>query len=296
MNELKVFFNFTRKERNGIFILLLLIFILEIIILYSNKWLSKDPYNFNEFEKNIDQFLQSEINKANKDTFKQLIHKDTCFVNINHPNPKNLECLSVPSIIIKRWINYVQKGGYFKNTDDLLKIWGMNDSILNSIRPFLLVNDTNHYKTTTKTKIQYLSTYQKEPKIRMIDINTCDTNDLIALPMIGSSFANRIIKYRYRLGGFYNKEQLKEIYGLNDDIYNIISPYLYVDIFEIKKININKANYIEMIQHPYLSKEIVKNILSLRKKGIFFTNIEDLLIHQIISNEEAKKLEWYLEF
>lgn len=294
MNNVNAFFNFTRKERNAIFILLLIIFILEFIIFYSEKWFTKEPYNFNEFEKNIDQFLKSEIKNTEKDTLNTSTLKDTCFVDINHPSKEKLECLSLPAKIIKTWINYVQKGGHFKNIDDVSKLWGMNDSILNSIRPFLLISDSSHYKTFLKSK--YPSEHNNESKIRMIELNTCDTSDLIALPMIGPSFANRIIKYRYRLGGFYNKEQLREIYGLTEDIYHTISPYIYVDIFEIKKININKASYVEMIQHPYLSKETVKNILSLRKKGIFFTNIDDLLIHQIVSNEEAKKLEWYLEF
>ena len=48
-----------------------------------------------------------------------------------------------------------------------------------------------------------------------IDINTADSTAWVALNGIGPGFAKRIITYREKLGGFYQVDQLKEVYGLD---------------------------------------------------------------------------------
>ena len=130
----------------------------------------------------------------------------------------------------------------------------------------------------------------------MIEINTADTNELKDLPGIGSTFARRIVKYKERLGGYVSKEQLKEIYGFSSELYEKIAPYIYVDIFEVKKININNSDYLTLIQHPYFNKEIVKSILQLRKKNGKITSKDDLLNNEILTDDEWNKVKYYIEF
>jgi competence protein ComEA len=64
------------------------------------------------------------------------------------------------------------------------------------------------------------------PKPIPIDINTADTAAFISLPGIGSKLANRIISFRTKLGGFNSIEQIKEVYGLRDSVFQIIQPLL----------------------------------------------------------------------
>ena len=49
-----------------------------------------------------------------------------------------------------------------------------------------------------------------------ISINTVDTAEWKKVPGIGSAYAARIVKYRNLLGGFYEVEQLREVYGISD--------------------------------------------------------------------------------
>ena len=62
-----------------------------------------------------------------------------------------------------------------------------------------------------------------------IDINGCDSAALVALPGIGPVLSARIIKYRKLLGGFASVEQLKEVYGLPEETYEMIKGRLYAD-------------------------------------------------------------------
>ena len=65
--------------------------------------------------------------------------------------------------------------------------------------------------------------------LQPIDINTADTSAFIALPGIGSKLANRIVSFRTKLGGFNSVEQIRKVYGLQDSVFMLISPFLKCD-------------------------------------------------------------------
>ncbi|ETZ19853.1 helix-hairpin-helix domain-containing protein [Pedobacter sp. V48] len=62
---------------------------------------------------------------------------------------------------------------------------------------------------------------------KIIELKGADSAALIEVEVIGWAFARRIIKYRERIGGFYKKEQLLEVFGLDsvkyDEIRNQVS-------------------------------------------------------------------------
>lgn len=69
------------------------------------------------------------------------------------------------------------------------------------------------------------------PKLKpgaTLDLNTADTLLLRRLPGIGPSYARRIVRYRDRLGGFYCREQVQEVFGMSRGKYDSIAPYLEV--------------------------------------------------------------------
>ena len=297
----KDYFQFTRKERNGIIFLIAVIVFVWIAYFIIDSFFKPNAIDYSHFEKQVDLFYNSIKTDSiieNKDSTNiNFTNKDSCIVDINAPTLNFLLCIGLNEHLSKTWINYINKGGSFHKIEDVKKLWGMNDSIFNSILPYLTITvHENKFEYNTYPKETKRNYTKPEKKIEMVELNTADTAQLDALPGIGSSFASRIVKYRNRLGGFYDKEQLKEIYGLNQELYEKISPYIYVDVFEVKKVNINTSDYSTLIQNPYFTKEAVKAILQYRKKSGKCNNANDLMIHQIISQEEWAKLKWYVEF
>lgn len=61
-----------------------------------------------------------------------------------------------------------------------------------------------------------------------IDLNTCTAEELMTINGIGEVKANNIIEYRDYLGGYTSVEQIKNIKGIGDKVYEKISPYLTV--------------------------------------------------------------------
>lgn len=66
-------------------------------------------------------------------------------------------------------------------------------------------------------------TYQR------LDINLADSAAWESLPGIGPVLARRIIRFREAIGGFESPGQLAEVYGLPEETFERILPYLYTD-------------------------------------------------------------------
>ena len=98
-----------------------------------------------------------------------------------------------------------------------------------------------------------------------ININTSDTTQWQQLKGIGSGYARQIVKLRNQLGGFANKEQLKEVYGMTPELYSQIEPYLQ-GAGTVKQININKATADEMKTHPYIKYKLADAIVKYRQQ------------------------------
>ncbi len=138
----------------------------------------------------------------------------------------------------------------------------------------------------------------KPPRQRKfrLEINSSDSAALVRLPGIGPVLSIRIIKYRNLIGGFVSVDQLKEVYGLKEETFDMISSRVYADSLLIRKIKINKAEYRELIRHPYFKREEVSGILKYRELQGKITGIGDLTGNNLISTETLKKIRAYLDF
>ncbi len=109
---------------------------------------------------------------------------------------------------------------------------------------------------------------QSRMKPRVIELNSADSIALLDLPGIGPVFAKRIIKYRDMLGGFALAGQLKEVFGMDSARLSGFIRQIRIDTSRLRKLDINKATFKELLAHPYLEYEQVKAIARFRdKKG-----------------------------
>lgn len=147
--------------------------------------------------------------------------------------------------------------------------------------------------TLSKGGTRSAAVYQKRP---LININTCDTSQLISLPGIGKVLSVRIIKYRNLLGGYASVEQLREVYGLSAETYEIIKGRVFADTSLLIPININSATYRDLLRFPYFEKDEVTGIFKYLELKGRVESINDLTDNNLISPEKAVRAKPYLKF
>lgn len=129
-----------------------------------------------------------------------------------------------------------------------------------------------------------------------VDLNSCDTDDLVTVPQFGSKRAARLVEYRDKLGGFHSFSQLQEVYALQNVDTTKLKTYLYINCQKIKKLNINTATYQELVSHPYFDAYLTKLILKYREKNGPFRDFDELQRVTHAYPELIEKLRPYVTF
>ncbi len=239
-------------------------------------------HNYNEQTDTIVQF--------NSDTLPHIVEQPK---HIN-PNTATLEDfleIGLTRIQASNCINYRNKGGHFYKKDDLKKIYSISEDDFARIEPFITIPKTNNpveIKTTNDRKAVTKT-------INTVNINVCDTTELMQLPKIGSFRARKIIERRERLGGFHSVEQLCDIKSLDSSVVAEIRTYIIIDTAAIRKININTASFKEIVAHPLISYELTKKIMQYKSIVKNISNPDELLINNILEREEYEKIKFYIK-
>jgi len=76
---------------------------------------------------------------------------------------------------------------------------------------------------------------KKEHSIKKFNLNHATKLDLIRVKGIGDYYATRIIKFRDKLGGYYSRNQLYEVYGLDSIVVEECFKHLDGSPLEITK-------------------------------------------------------------
>jgi len=192
-------------------------------------------------------------------------------------------------------INYREKGGQFRQKEDLQKIYSLESEDYTRLEPYIEIAPPEIVENTDEEPIAQLI---KNPKPRSapvnININAATPEDWEKLYGIGPTYSKRIVKYRNSLGGFHAVNQVSEVYGLADSTFQSIRPQLQLDLAPIQQINLNAATQDELKKHPYLDWKRAKTIVAYRDNHGTFASVEDLKKVRAISSDLFEKLQPYL--
>lgn len=192
-------------------------------------------------------------------------------------------------------VNYRNKGGKFKQAEDIKKIWGLFPDEAERLLPYvnIVADGTGSAAKKYSNDFSAPKKYESRKVYSPVDVNNSDTSAWIALPGIGSKLSQRIISFRDKLGGFYSVNQVGETFGLPDSVFQKIKPLLHIS-GDVKKININTVTIDELKTHPYIRYQLANTIIQYRKQHGLYKEIADIKKIMIISDEIFDKLSPYL--
>ncbi len=312
----KDYLSFTRKERIGIIILVILIILVGFYpaltpyhsspekIPIDTSWFSKaknskikiPPGNENEFDNSDqDNDVSSYQFEVSKGSFGTSSKGELFYFDPNTLNEAGWQKLGLRDKTILTIQNFLKKGGSFSKAEDLKKIYGLKINEFERLAPYIKIEKKNSETIASKEITEFPLAKNIKPNYSVIEINTADTSAFISLPGIGSKLANRIISFRDKLGGFYSIDQVGETYALPDSTFQKIKQYLKLENTLVRKININTATVDELKAHPYIKYSLANPIVAYRNEHGPFSKVEDIRKIMVVSEEDFKKIAPYLK-
>ena len=298
-NLIKTYFHYTKAERNGAIILLILSisgFIAPVFFPY----LSKNAFS----EHSIDKQLKR---KEGRPVFAV---ESQALISPNEGEKKNSELLPLvrsvdelpePKLVpfdpntaedslllglgfspklVQTLQNYRQKGGRFRKKEDLKKLYGLSQEQYQQLLPYVRITKSGNLKDKASWTI---------------DINRADTLEWQKLYGIGPAYARRINRFRDALGGFYNIDQVAATYGLPDSTFQHIKPQLVLSPL-FRHLRINQADEETLKAHPYINWKQARILIKYSHHNGPYNDLERLKGSMAFSAEELSKLEPYLKF
>lgn len=180
--------------------------------------------------------------------------------------------------------NYEAKGGQFWRKEDLKKIYSLHDTDYTRLEPYIRIQSSKPIPNKDTPKEVMLS----------IELNSTDSLELQQLPGIGPVYASRIVRFRDRLGGFHQVSQLMDIYGMDSVRFDGLKEYIYVDSSRVEKIEINRADYERLKDHPFISPKLANAMVQYRKQHGHYQSLPDLLQIAIMDEGIFRKIAPYL--
>src|SRR5690554_816672 len=190
---------------------------------------------------------------------------------------------------VDRLLEFRTQDKYVNSAAEFQKITGISDSLLHSMSPY--------FKFPEWTQLSNRVESREKPDLKRVDLNKATYNDLVALKGIGDYFANAVLNEREKLGGFVSVEQLRYIKGLRPEAVTLLKQSTFIkNKPAIVKVNINTASREELIQIPYITSYIAREIVVLRSKEDQPLRKEDLEKISSLPLDKLKIIELYLDF
>jgi competence protein ComEA len=311
------FFLFNRKERRGIYILLVIIAGMWLI-----PWFFSSPVSAISVDeliiidqardsllagvKSTGEFPNRSFNKSGYEIGTTnssgkrnapFSPKSLFFFDPNTTTEADWKKLGLPEKTIATLQKYLSKGGKIKKPEDLQKIYGFPKEAYEKLHPYVRINETKEAgKKNVTVNFQENKLFIGKPKeIKRVFINHADSSQWEALPGIGPRLASRIILFRTKLGGFYSINQVAETFGLPDSTFQKIKPYLETDnLLSPVTLDINHASQEELQAHPYLTYQLARLIIAYRNQHGPFTQKEEIRKLALMTPELFARLAPYI--
>ena len=273
MKIFKSHFWYNKNQRNGIFLLIILIIVLQSFIVFgdfsSDEKIVIDSPKVVAFHKEIDRLKAIEIENRKPKIYP---------FNPNYITDYKGEQLGMSIEEIDRLLVFRKTNKFVNSKKEFQQVTKVSDSLLNKISPYFKFPDwvvKRNIKSLRGTKQSFIN----RPKLKLstIDINKATQEDFKSIYGIGEKLSERIIKYRSKLQGFSFQSQIKEVWGLDDEVVQKLnSTFKIIEKPIINKQNVNTVIFRQLLKNPYIDYDLCKKIFEYRDEVAELQNISEL--------------------
>ena len=271
MKNIKSHFTFTKQQRSGIFVLLLLILILQCIYFFvdfSSEEFKVNQNDLAEFQAEIDSLKLLKLEESKPKVYP---------FNPNFITDYKGYRLGMSADEIDRLLAFRRQDKWVNSVKDFQTVTKVSDSLLAEISPQFKFPD---WVTNPKPKTQYSYSKNSKPKTfeQKLNLNTATASQLKKVNGIGEKLSVRIVTYRTKLGGsFIADVQLQDVYGLSPEVIErTLNEFTVKDAKPIVKFNLNTATLEELVTIQHIDYEIAHFIIEERTLRDGFKSLDEL--------------------
>lgn len=180
-------------------------------------------------------------------------------------------------------VDYKNRIDGFDSFEDIESCYVISAKKAKELEPYLV------FVMSKKNKVE------KEKPQLLVELNQSTEIELKTVNGIGSYFAEKIIERRNELGGFYKKEQIKEVYGMSLDKFDRIEKQVMVIQALITPLLISNSDFKTLKRHPYLNWKQSQIIVALENKIVNQVFWDTLLTYEAFTETDINKLKPYLK-
>jgi DNA uptake protein ComE-like DNA-binding protein len=285
---LKAYFNFTDKERLGLVVLSVVLIIMVIVFNVGYRQTLPEALTVDAEQLEMIPPLESQLDYTSQES----VEKDGSNV-ITPFNPNKLTLnewmdLGFSEKQANSILNYKNNYGPFQKKEDVHKLYVVSDEMYEKIESYMFFDKKSNDKIEIKPDNEDLIV-----ETPLLSLNSASDSDLMKLPHIGPVYAQRIIKYRNKIGGFVDERQIQTIY-VSDEAKKSLIDNTFIDYHQIHKVNINTAEKNELKNIPGSNWEVIAIILKKRDQAPL-TNL-DCIPEKLLPHEEREIFLKYVNF
>ncbi len=288
MKFLKSHFALSRSQQNGIFVLVLLIIVLQIVLIFDLFSSDSNPEIQKDRQVQIDSF-QKQLDSLNPSSKK--LKKDTIFpFNPNFLTDFKGYQIGLSVEEIDRFLEYRSKGNWVNSAEKFQEVTGVSDDLLRRIAPSF------RFPVWTKKDVPVRLEQKVVPdEVKITDLNMASVEDLKTVNGIGEVLSERIVKYRSSIGGFVDEVQLKDVYGLSPEVIaRVERKFQILTRPDIAIKNINSISSSELAEIPYFNTVLAKEIIRYRNLHEGISSFDELLKIKGFPSDKIDRIKLYL--
>ncbi len=264
---MKNYFNFSKKDKIGTVVLFSAILATIVVLNIGKSVYVPNPFEVDQSKLTYFTYKQDSIQQEKQKRFSYANTTNETTGQLTNFDPNTLsqsgwENLGFSEKQAASILKFKRTIGRFDSKQQLADVYVISKEKFDEIEPFIQIKQVRETKKQPWVDTTSNKDNKAEPIIQ-IKLNKATKEELMQIKGIGPYYADQVLEFRQKTGGFVEESQIDEIY-MAEEAKEILKQAAIINPLDVQKTNINTASKQQLKAIPYTNWVVVSKILKAR--------------------------------